>query len=92
MPLYLIGGAVLVLSALWLIILYNQIVNLHHSISGTNSDFQTLQARNAELKDTILGFYNDETLSRLAEERRLIQDKKPQYLEANQQWVLASHL
>lgn len=80
-----VAGAVL-----WLVILYNQIVNLRHSFAEETLHFQEIQATNAELKDVALRLFDDENLKGFAEERGLIQDKKPQYLLASQQWASVS--
>ena len=75
---------------IWLIVLYNQTVDIRHSISAANASYEKLQASNAELKDGVLKLFLNENFERLAEDRNLIIDKKPQYLRANTQWVFAS--
>ena len=82
-------GACLITSVIWLVILYNQIVNLHHSVSDINSSFQKVQAANAELKGKALTLFDDVVLQKLASERGLVKEKKPEYQQVKQQWVFA---
>lgn len=82
-------GVCLIVSVVWLVILYNQIVNLRHSISDSNSSFQKVQATNAELKDDMLSLFDDVGLQKLASEQGLVKEKKPEYQQVKQQWVFA---
>ncbi|TSC95617.1 MAG: hypothetical protein Athens071426_118 [Parcubacteria group bacterium Athens0714_26] len=73
----------LILMAIFSIYLYNQNVDMRHSISIGMEQLQSLQEVNAEYKDKIyqiLDFKNAETM---AKELNLVQEKNPAYLESN---------
>lgn len=82
-------AAGLVLGAFWMVILYNNYVNLNHGLSNLRLEFKQVQAQNAELKDKIFRAL-DLAKSNNPSDRRLIQDKNPEYLEVNSKWSYAS--
>jgi hypothetical protein len=80
----------LFLGAIWLIILYNNVVNLSHGISDIKAEFQAIQSQNAELKNKTLSMLDEASFGGFAGKNSLIQDKNPKYFEVNPQWSFAS--
>lgn len=80
----------LVLSAFWLVIIYNRAVNLTHSISQTKDNVEKLQTANAELKDKMFSLFKNDNLAAFTNNKQLIQDRAPQYLEVDERWSLAA--
>ena len=80
------------LISLWLIILYNQTVNLDHAILNFDRELQKLQIANAELKEKTVALLAGDNLAAFAAERSLVQERSPQYLEltAAKKWDIAS--
>ena len=70
----------LMAQALWLVMLYNHVVNVAHAITQVKSDMRTLQTESAELKDTIFALFDSEHLQAFAESRALVQERNPRYL------------
>lgn len=72
---------ILVFGAFLLIFLYNRSVNTEHSISAAQNELRRIQTARAEIQDKIFGLLSDANLQRISEERHLVKDKEPQYLE-----------
>lgn len=73
--------AALLLGSLWLIMLYNQLVNLDHGVFELKDRLSELQTSSAELKDKTFSLFDSRILEQIAVERRLVKDPNPQYLE-----------
>ena len=80
--------AMLVLGAFWIVILYNNFVNLNHGLSNLKKEFESVQIANAEQKDKIFSLLNSTQNNLKTSE--LIQDKNPAYLEVEPKWSYAS--
>jgi len=89
--LLIIFGALLVFGFIYLIAVYNQMVNLRHGISDMRAETQKLGVQSAELKDQLFKIFDPSKVEALAKDRGLVKENKPSYLETNQ-WALASHL
>jgi len=76
--------------AIWLIILYNNSVNLNHGVSDAKAELQIVQSRNSGLKDKLLTLLNKNSSGDLVSKNNLVEDKNPQYFPLNQQWSYAS--
>lgn len=74
----------------WLVLLYNQTVNIGHGLEKASADLRKLQGQTAELQDTLFNFFDGKRIEVFAKENRLIKEKNPEYLEINSQWVFAS--
>ncbi len=76
-------GLVLALfvGAIWLVVLYNNVVNLNHGYVGMKDELQKVQAANIELKEQIFNALDPSHFKEFAAQKNLIQDKSPQYLE-----------
>jgi hypothetical protein len=74
----------------WLVVLYNQTVNIDHGLEKAKTEIQKLQAGNAELQDVLFGFFDDTKVELFAKENNLIKEKNPQYIETDGQWEFAS--
>lgn len=79
MILLFLAGAVF-FAAVWLVILYNSIVDFNHGISAMRVELKSAQAINAELKEKIFALLSGESLNKLTGER-LVQEKNPEYIE-----------
>jgi len=75
------------IQAIWLVILYNQLVNLDYNAAKVKTEFQKIQARNAELKNKSFTLLDSINVHDFARERNLIQEKRPLYITVHQQWL-----
>lgn len=80
----------LVAGAIWLIFVYNQVVNLNHEISSLKKEIESSQATTAELKEKVFGFYSSENVERAVIQLNLVQEKNPEYFKIPEKWVFAS--
>ena len=76
-----VSGVLLVFALLLTLFSYNQIVNLNHELSSRRDILQEVQARNAELKQSVYNLVSYENLERVARERSLVKEKNPEYLK-----------
>ncbi len=76
-----------VLSAVWLVVLYNRVVNLNHGLSSIKSEFSNIQAQNLAIKSKVLDLINSSDPSSIG---GLVQEKNPEYVEVRQTWSFAS--
>ena len=75
---------ILIFGAFALIFLYNRSVNLEHSLLRAEGELWKLQAARAEMQDKIFALSSDANLRKLSEERNLVKDNNPHYLEVAQ--------
>jgi cell division protein FtsB len=87
-----LSGVTFAFGALWLVVLYNSVLNLNHGLAEMKTEYQALEAQSAELKESFFNLASPEKFKALASERQLIQDKKPEYLEIGTKWSYASQL
>lgn len=76
-------------SVVYLIVVYNHVVNLEHNLSRLESHYRLLETENAEIKEQIFTLFTTQNLEAFAAERQLIQEKNPRYF-TDQQWLFAS--
>jgi cell division protein FtsL len=79
------------LSATMLVVFYNRMVNVTHTLSRANVESKKLETENAELKDNIFALFDNAHVAAIAQSKELSEDKKPRYVEVDQKWFLASH-
>ncbi|MFA6354250.1 MAG: hypothetical protein WCX12_01030 [Candidatus Paceibacterota bacterium] len=89
--LIIIGVFPLVLGVIWLIIVYNQRVNLNHEISAVNIEIKNTQAETAELQKKYFSFLDAVSLAKIKSERNLQETKKPNYFSEKNQWAFVSN-
>lgn len=84
----------LITGVIWLVLIYNQTVDVRHGISDTKSELQRLEIQNAEYKEKLFKVLDTASLLQIAKTNSFEQDTKPRYLEVSKdnQWALASHL
>jgi len=80
----LLLGIFTVLSSIWLVMLYNKLVNLNHGLSEIKSEFSEIQESNLAVKTRIFDLINSSDPSSVGD---LVQEKNPEYLEL---WSFAS--
>ena len=73
--------AALLLEALWLVMLYNHVVNAQHAIVAAQNDIRAMETRSAELKDKIFTLFSTQELESFASAHGLVSDRNPHYLE-----------
>jgi cell division protein FtsB len=73
-----------------LIALYNNIVDLNHSISSAKTELDSVGAKNTTLNNQIVGALHSIQSNSMAAERGLIENNHPQYVSFNQSWPIAS--
>lgn len=76
--------SVLVITAVWGVFLYNQLVSLRHETEKQNSDLRRAEVQNAELKNNLYSVIDERNLKSLINKQSLIFDKNPQYLKTEQ--------
>lgn len=74
-------AGVLVVSSVWLVVLYNRSVNLDHNISSLKAQIKNMETETAELKDRIFTLLDTQALSRIAETEGLVKENSPRYLD-----------
>lgn len=72
----------LIAVALWSIFVYNQTVNVAHSITSYEKEYKLLLAKNAELKNRIYAVTDVKALRQFAAGRGLVPVKSPEYVES----------
>jgi cell division protein FtsL len=77
-------------STFWLVIGYNETVNLSHNIASVKSQLETIGAQNTALNNNVLALLGENQIGAVAAADGLVQDTKPQYFSINQQWPIAS--
>jgi cell division protein FtsB len=77
--------------SVWLIVIYNNIVNFNHGISQMKEETEQIRAKNVEIENKILNLVSDASLKNKTG-AGLVQDKNPQYFKVNQQWSYVSGL
>lgn len=72
--------------------LYNGFVNATHAVTSLTEQIQSIKARDAELKDTMLTLLSSSRLESLASSQSLVEERKPEYFQVqqSQSWALAS--
>ena len=79
----------LVSGVVWLIFMYNQVVNLNHEIPRLKKEIEVNQAAAAELKEKVFAFFKNENTDQITSALGLIQEKNPEYFESAQKWAFA---
>jgi len=69
---------------------YVHLLNLKHSLSDLTVQAQEVKTQSSELKDKTFAMLNGDKLGELALARGLIQDRAPEYLTTNSQWLTAA--
>ena len=81
--------AALLLCTIWLIVAYNQLVNLKHGVADANIELKHIETQGAELKNSLFALISNEQLGEFATSRNLSLDQNPYYLTVNSPWSLA---
>lgn len=81
---------ILLLVAYGNIFLYNQTVNLRHALSSGDEKLIQLKTDNADFKSRLYQLTSSESLNQLGEERGLVNERIPRYLEVNDLWPAVS--
>lgn len=79
----LLGGAVC------LIVLYNRVVNLTYGVSTMKGEVQRIETETSELKGKLFALLDGNNLMEIAHEEGFVEERKPQYLEAQKPWGFA---
>lgn len=84
------------MAVIWLIVIYNNVVDLRHQMTSMNTELKDIQTKTAELKEKELALLGEQTLSALATRRSLVAESNPRYLEISRsnsisqaQWAAA---
>ena len=73
-----------------LVVLYNRTVTMGHNLSEVAKELETLEAHNAELKESFFALFDRKKVEDFISERELIKEKNPQYLMTEPPWLFAS--
>lgn len=75
-----------VFGALWLVVLYNTLVNTTHGISAAKSKLANMQAENLTARNKVFDVITNADPAALG----LVQDRSPEYVEIRPQWSYVS--
>ena len=75
--------AVIVMSAVWGVFLYNRLVDFRHEISNMERGVKLAEASNAELKNNLYKLIDAQNLEAMVDKDSLILDKNPKYVSKN---------
>lgn len=70
----------IVFGVLFLVIIYNRVVDMEHGISAMRAEIKTAQAENAELQEKTLALFAPANFTKIIA-GNLIKDTSPEYLE-----------
>lgn len=70
----------IILGAVLTIFAYNQSVRFSHALSDQRKSIDSLQVKNAELKNQLYAILDIQKVDQLAEKLGLIKERKPEYL------------
>ena len=76
----------LTIGTISLVGLYSRVVNLEHGLAKAKAEIQVREAESGELKSQVFKLFDSISLEEFVRVRNLVQDKKPTYLTAYQQW------
>ncbi|MBI4094496.1 MAG: hypothetical protein HY436_01670 [Candidatus Liptonbacteria bacterium] len=79
-------GALTVLGAFVLVLLYSRNVERTHRLQETRAGIQAAEVRNAELRERILSLFTSDAVERFAAARGLVRDTAPEYFKLTQEW------
>jgi len=71
-----------ILSIVWGVFLYNQIVSLRHEVDNQDAKIQNAEVNNAELKNTLYNIIDADSLEALAGNKYLVLDNNPGYIKS----------
>jgi hypothetical protein len=78
----LVLTGVAVLSVVWGVFIYNQLVDIRHEMEKTSNSAGKTEVTNAELKNNLYNMIDSENLESLAKEKSLTIDKDPRYVKS----------
>jgi cell division protein FtsB len=80
-----------VLGGIFLLVgLYNNTVNISHTISAAKAELDAISAENTSMNNTVIAALGNSQIAAFAGANNLVQDKNPQYLPVDPKWLLAS--
>jgi cell division protein FtsL len=74
---------VAVLSVVWGVFIYNQLVDIRHEVEKTSNGVEKAEVSNAELKNNLYNMIDSGNLESLAKTKSLALDKDPQYVKSD---------
>ena len=78
------------IGVIWLVALYNNVVNLNQNIATAKTELNSIGASNTTLQNQVVAALGNIESGNLAAQYDLVQDNHPQYLPTNQSWPIAS--
>ena len=81
-PLILIAMATAILSVVWGVFLYNELVDTRHEVQKQTNSVQEAEVKNAELKNNLYNVIDANNLEILAKEQPLILENNPRYIKS----------
>jgi len=74
----------------WLVVAYNQTVNLSHNIAAVKAELDSIGAQNTAISNQLVATLSVDQAATLATSDGLVQENKPQYATTNTQWPIVS--
>ena len=75
----------------WLVVAYNQIVNVSHNISAMKAQLDTIGAENTAASNQLVATLSAGQAAAIASQDGLVQENKPQYITVNNNsWPIVS--
>ncbi len=69
---------------LWVVFLYNQLVDVRHEVKRQEENLQQAEVNNAELKNNLYSIIDAKNLKTSTDAQSLILDKNPEYIKNRQ--------
>lgn len=74
----------------WLVVAYNQTVNVSHNIEAVKAKLDAVGAGNTAMSNQIIATLGGDQAATIAAKDGLVQENKPQYVTINNQWPIVS--
>jgi cell division protein FtsB len=75
----------------WLVVAYNQTVNLSHNIAAAKAELDSIGAENTAVSNQLVASMSSDQAAVIAAHDGLVQENKPQYVTIkNKQWPIVS--
>jgi cell division protein FtsB len=92
LPLVVFLSVTLFGAGIALVLSYHRNVDISHRIETSAAEIERIEAENAQLREEMVRTLSSVNLEALAQERHLVKEKNPRYLEVHskEQWALVS--
>ena len=82
-----IAVAFFLAGVLWLVFIYNHVVNFEDAIKRADAETKKIEVEKAELSDQRIALMGSEQMKEIVASERLVEEKTPEYLEMSRTWA-----